>query len=137
MIECEISFDRLRIDFVSAAALLSETYWGKDRREGDQLDAFSNSICAAAFHQSNQIGFGRAITDRRFHAHLCDIVVWPDWREKGIGKRLVRAFLEHAELARVSSWSLHTNDAHSLYEKFGFERSADGTYMRLNRRPTT
>ena len=133
--DVEISFDRLRIDFVAAAHLLSETYWGKGRNEGDQLNAFSNSLCGAAFVEGRQVGFGRVITDRVFFAHLCDIMVWPDFRERGIGWRLVKAFLDHPDLVRVDSWSLNTRDAHRLYEKFGFARSADGNTMRLSRSP--
>ena len=133
MDQCEVSFDPIRIDFVAASTLLSESYWGKGRSEGDQLNAFGNSICAAAFHDGKQIGFGRAITDRVFFAHLCDFMVWPDWREKGVGTQLVSAFLGHPDLSRVGSWTLHTRDAHSLYGRFGFERSADGNMMRLSR----
>lgn len=134
MIEYEVSFDPLRIDFVAAAALVGESYWGKGRSEGDQIAAFSNSLCAAAFHQGAQVGFGRAITDRTFFAHLCDFMVWPDWRAKGVGKALVQAFLDHPDLAGVATWSLNTRDAHRLYERFGFERVADPNYMRLTRR---
>lgn len=133
MIDCEISFDPLRIDFVSAAHLLSESYWGIGRTEGDQLRAFSNSICASAFVEGKQIGFGRAITDRVYSVYLCDIIVWPDWRAKGIGKAIVKAFLEHPDLVHVPSWTLKTRDAHALYEKFGFERFADSNQMRLSR----
>jgi GNAT superfamily N-acetyltransferase len=133
MIACEISFDPLRIDFVAAAALLSQSYWGIGRGEGDQLRAFSNSICCGAFVEGKQIGFGRCITDRTFFAYLSDLMVWPDWREKGVGKQMVRAFLEHPELAAVRTWTLNTRDAHTLYERFGFERLGDGNYMRMSR----
>ena len=33
---------------------------------------------------------------------------------------LVRALLEHPELATISRWVLNTRDAHGLYAKFGF-----------------
>jgi GNAT superfamily N-acetyltransferase len=133
MIDCEISFDPLRIDFVAAATLLAQSYWGIGRTEGDQLKAFSNSICVAVFVEGKQVAFGRAITDRVYSAYLCDIIVWPDWRGKGIGKAIVKAFLEHPDLANVPSWTLKTRDAHALYEKFGFERFADANQMRLSR----
>ena len=134
MADCEISFDPLRIDFVSAAALLSQTYWGKGRTEGDQLRAFANSLCAGAFHEGLQIGFARIVTDRAFFAYICDMIVWPDHRDQGIGTQLARACVDHPELAGVVHWSLYTNNAHSVYAKLGFERSGDGNYMRLERR---
>jgi hypothetical protein len=48
---------------------------------------------------------------------------------RGIVTRLVRAILDHSDLATVSSWSLRTTDAHGLYERFGFRVSKDGLYM--------
>ena len=134
MIACEVSFDPLRIDFVSAAGLLSQTYWGKGRSEGDQLKAFANALCAGAFHEGKQIGFARVITDRTYFAYVCDMIVWPDYREQGVGTKLVRACLDHPDLASVVHWSLYTTNAHAIYAKLGFERSGDGNYMRLERR---
>lgn len=131
----EVSFDRLRIDFVEPARLLAETSWGKGRSEGDQLKAFGNSLCAAAFVDGRQIGFGRAVTDFGFFAYLCDLIVDPQERRKGVAGAIVRAFLGHPDLAGVVHWSLYTANAHSLYTRFGFERSGDGNYMRLQRRP--
>ncbi|MBX3578132.1 MAG: GNAT family N-acetyltransferase [Rhizobiaceae bacterium] len=134
MADVEISFDLLRIDFVAAAALVGESYWGKGRSEGDQMQAFANSLCCGAFIEGRQVGFGRCVTDRVFFAHLCDLMVWPDFRRQGIGKRLVRAFVDHPDLARVGTWSLNTRDAHGLYEPFGFERLVDANSMRMTRR---
>jgi GNAT superfamily N-acetyltransferase len=135
MADIEISFDPLRIDFVKAAQLLSETHWGKGRGEGDQLKAFGNSLCAGAFVEGRQIGFGRAITDRTFFAYLCDVIVWPEDRGQGAATRMVQAFLEHPELASVVHFSLYTATAHGIYARLGFARSGDGNYMRLERRP--
>lgn len=132
----EISFDPLRIDFVKAARLLVETPWGKGRSEADQLNAFSNSLCAGAFIDGRQVGFARAVTDRALFAYLCDLIVWPEHRGRGAATRLTEAFLAHPELASVAHWSLYTATAHSIYAKLGFERSGDGNYMRLQRRPS-
>ena len=43
--------------------------------------------------------------------------------------------LEHPDLASVVHFSLYTSNAHGIYAKLGFERSGDGNYMRLERRP--
>lgn len=135
MSDIEISFDPLRIDFVKAAQLLSETPWRKGRSEGDQLKAFGNSLCAAAFIEGRQIGFGRAVTDRALFAYLCDLIVWPEHRGQGVATRMLQAFLQHEDLASVANFSLYTTNAHAIYAKLGFARSGDGNYMRLERRP--
>ncbi|WP_318012252.1 GNAT family N-acetyltransferase [Mesorhizobium sp. CA4] len=71
------------------------------------------------------------ITDYTVFAYLADVIVWPERRGHGLGKRLVQALLDHPDMKTVSHWSLTTSDAHSLYQKFGFR--AEGRYMRLDR----
>ncbi|TIU26113.1 MAG: GNAT family N-acetyltransferase, partial [Mesorhizobium sp.] len=90
-------------------------------------------LCVGAYVDGKQVGFARAITDYTVFAYLADIIIWPEHRGRGIGKRLVQALLDHPEVKTVSHWSLTTSDAHSLYRKFGFE--TDGRYMRLERNP--
>ncbi|TPJ13025.1 GNAT family N-acetyltransferase [Mesorhizobium sp. B2-7-3] len=135
MPDCEISFDLSRIDFRATSDLLMESYWGAGRSDEFHRRAFANSFCAAAYIAGKQVGFGRAITDRTVFAYLADIIVWPEHRGQGVGLRLVRTLIDHAELSTVSHWSLSTSDAHGVYEKLGFKASMDGRYMRLDRAP--
>jgi hypothetical protein len=37
-----------------------------------------------------------------------------------VGKRLVRAMLEHPDVVRLNGVHLRTRDAHGLYAQFGF-----------------
>lgn len=128
-----ISFDPEHIDFRATADMLKSSYWAGWRSEEINRRAFANSLCAAALMGGQQVGFARAVTDYAAFAYLSDVIVWPQHRGKGIGRRLVCALLDHPELATVSHWSLATTDAHALYEKFGFRPSTDGRYMRLDR----
>lgn len=132
MADVEMSFDPLRMDFVAAAKLLN-AFWAEEKAEGARILAFTNSFCAGAFRDGAQIGFARAITDKVNIAYVADVIVWPDFRGQGVGTALVRAFLDHPDLASVSSWTLYTRTAHSVYAKLGFERSGDGSYMRFER----
>jgi GNAT superfamily N-acetyltransferase len=133
MSEIEISLDISRIDFQATSEQLKASYWGADRTDEGHARAFKNSVCVAAFLDGKQVGFGRAITDRTYFAYLSDVIVWPEQRGKGVGKKLIAALLDHPELADVSNWSLRTGDAHKLYEQFGFKTSTDGMYMRFER----
>lgn len=137
MADCEISFDMSRLDFRATSDLLMASYWGVGRTDETHRRAFANSLCAAAYIDGRQVGFGRAITDRTVFAYLADIIVWPDYRGRGIGPRLVRALIEHPEVKTVAHWSLSTSDAHGVYEKLGFKPSTDGRYMRLDRVPAS
>ncbi len=132
MPDIEISSDLSRIDFHATSDLIKASYWGEKRTDEINRRGFENSLCVAAFLEGKQVGFGRAITDRALFAYLADIVVWPQHRGRGIGKRLLAALLDHPDLATVVHFSLTTADAQGLYAKFGFV--PDGRYMRLERK---
>ena len=48
-----------------------------------------------------------------------DVYVLPEYRGRGLGVELLREMIDHGPYAE-KRWILHTKDAHSLYEKFGF-----------------
>jgi GNAT superfamily N-acetyltransferase len=64
-------------------------------------------------------GFCRAVTDGVAFVYLADVFVLPEHRGRGLGVELVREMIEHGPYA-TRRWLLHTDDAHGLYEKFGF-----------------
>jgi GNAT superfamily N-acetyltransferase len=82
--------------------------------------AVANSLCAAVFAGSEQVGFARLVTDRATFAYLADVYVLEGHRGQGLSRRLVAALLEHRELQGLRRLMLVTRDAHGLYEKFGF-----------------
>lgn len=129
----EISFDASRLDLRATSELIQASYWGEGRSAAFDARAFANSLCAGAYLDGKQIGFGRVVTDYAYFAYLCDVMVWPEYKGRGVGTRLIRALLDHPELETVVGWSLRTKDAHGLYAKFGFASSTDGDYMRWRR----
>lgn len=131
----EISCDVSRIDFDKTSEILKASYWGAGRSDEGHRRAFANSLCVAAYIDGQQVGFARVFTDYAYFAYMSDVMVWPEHRGFGIGKKLVQALLDHPDLASVTSWTLRTSDAHSLYNQFGFEVATDGIYMRMSRTP--
>ncbi len=129
----EIVHDLSLLDFRATSDLIRGSYWGRHRTDDVNRRAFENSVCAIARIDGRQVGFARASGDRAVFARISDVVVWPDQRGKGIGKALVAALLDHADLKTVSAWMLNTSDAHGLYERFGFHRVTNGNEMRLDR----
>jgi GNAT superfamily N-acetyltransferase len=79
-----------------------------------------HSLCFGAFDGPAQVGFARVISDRATYAYIGDVFVLPSHQGQGIGKRLMRAIVEHPELQGLRRWSLLTRDAHGLYRRFGF-----------------
>ena len=123
--------DKSRLDLDAICRLLAETYWAKDRPRGIMEEAIKHSVCLGLFHGSQQVGFSRGVTDHATFTWVCDVVIHPAHRSKGLGKWMVKCLLEHPALQTITH-VLHTRDAHGLYERFGFKR---GEYLRRSTKP--
>ena len=101
--------------------MLRETYWSPGIPRDTVAGGCANSLCAVARDEAGAlIGFARAVTDRAVFAWLCDVIVVPGHRGKGIGRGLVRALMMHPEMQTVRRWMLGTTDAHGVYAELGF-----------------
>jgi ribosomal protein S18 acetylase RimI-like enzyme len=103
--------------------MLSGSYWTPGITEGEIAKGMANSaLNAGAFTaDGRQVGYLRVISDKVRFAYLLDVIVHPEFRERGIGRDMVRFALEHPDLREVYQWILVTRDAHGVYEKCGFE----------------
>lgn len=90
-----------------------------------------NSVCFSVFYQGKQIGFSRVITDYTEFASLWDVFINEEHRGKGIGKTLMKYILEHPDLRGIFRWFLMTEDAHGLYQKYGFKSEAYNPYVMM------
>ena len=127
----ELDDDRVRIDRDAVHAYLGGvSYWAKGRtreRQDELIDASDHVV--GLYHEGDQIGFGRAVDcDAAGLVYLADVYVLDAHRGRGFGTELVREIVENGPYAG-RRWILHTRDAHSLYEKFGF-----GPHERLMQR---
>jgi GNAT superfamily N-acetyltransferase len=117
----ELDDDRGRIDVAAVHDYLShESYWARGRPR----EAVGRSIREAArviglYDGDRQVGFARVISDDIHVAHLCDVYVLEGYRGRGLGEELVREAVDNGPQARLN-WTLATEDAHGLYERFGF-----------------
>lgn len=126
----EISTDLDRLDRGRIHDWLSDSYWASDRSKDVMDRAIDNSLCFGAYDKAGQLlGLARVVTDGAVFAYLCDVVVDPDSRGKGIGKALLSAVDAHPALQGVRRWILFTRDAHELYSRFGWEKVTDASTM--------
>lgn len=117
-----LTFNRDRIDFKQVRAFLKDSYWvpGIDLKRVKLL-AKNSFLVAALIDSKGQVyAYARAVSDGSRFAYMADVIVDPTWRGQGLGKRIVRALLEHPKLCEVDGWLLQTQDAHTLYQGFGF-----------------
>ena len=99
--------------------MLSATYFVKGRTKDTIAKSIDNSICFGIYIDDVQVGFARCITDYATTYYLCYVVVDEKYRGHGLGKALTKFIVEHESLS-TSMGVLGMEDAHSLYEKFGF-----------------
>lgn len=100
--------------------LVEDSYWARERTLEQTRTAIENSICFGVYHNGQQIGFARVVSDLATFAYVGDVYVIEEFRGRGISKRLMEAVIAHPDLQGLRRWVLATRDAHSLYEKYGF-----------------
>lgn len=129
----QLSDDKQRLDLTVICELLAASYWANDRPRAAMEVAMAHSLCLGLYHDGQQVGFSRAVTDHATFTWVCDVIIHPDHRGFGLGKWMVKQLLDHPEI-QTRSQLLGTRDAHTLYERFGFER-AEYMKRRINYRP--
>lgn len=116
----EISTDKRRLNVDLIFDFLRSTDWAKNIPRSVVDRSIENSLCFGAFHDGNQVGFGRVVTDCATFAYIADIFVVPEHRGRGVARLLLREMLDHPVLQGLRRILLATVDAHGLYAQFGF-----------------
>lgn len=115
----ELSDDVARIDLDRVCELLRDTYWAADRSRAQIALSLRHSLCFGVFHGGRQVGLARVLTDQGASSYLCDVVIDPEHRSRGLGGWLMRSILGHPAVARTRML-LVTRDAQKFYRRFGF-----------------
>jgi GNAT superfamily N-acetyltransferase len=116
-----ISDDSQLLDAQFLISALRVTYWASDRSPDTIQRSITNSVCLGLYRGRQQFGFCRAVTDRATFSWICDVIIDPEHRGKGLGKWMVRCLLDHPAI-KGTTCVLRTEDAHGLYERFGFKK---------------
>jgi GNAT superfamily N-acetyltransferase len=116
----DLDEDRARIDLDRVHAWLASSYWSPGIERSLLERAIAGSHCLGAYRAGEQIGFARAITDYATFAWIADVWVAEDCRGHGLGRKMVRWFVDHPRFAGIRRIGLTTADAHGVYAKLGF-----------------
>jgi predicted GNAT family acetyltransferase len=73
-----------------------------------------------AFHDGQQIGVARALSDTTRFAYIADVFVHTEYRGQGIAREMTRLLIEHPLLSDADCCYLLTDTAHGVYEALGF-----------------
>ena len=122
--EFTIDFDKDKLQRDRIYDYLVQSYWSPNIRREVVERQFENSFCVGAYLRDSglQIGFARLVTDYGRFAYLADVFVLDEYQGKGVAQTMVDGLVNHEAVSTVGHWILATKDAHSLYEKFGFEQ---------------
>jgi N-acetylglutamate synthase-like GNAT family acetyltransferase len=120
-----ISDDPSRLDIDVICEFLSRSYWANKRPRDAIEKSIQYSLNFGVYDGERQIGFARVVTDRAVFAYLCDVFIHEEYRGKTLGKWMMQCILAHPDLQDLRRWCLLTQDAHGLYEQFGFTELND------------
>ena len=123
-----------RIDYHQLQELFRlGAFWAKDRKIEDWEIAIANSNPVITVWDGDRlIGFSRATSDGIYRATIWDVVVHPDYRGAGLGRKLVETVLSHPRMNRVERVYLMTTHQQSFYERIGFECNSSTTMVLYN-----
>lgn len=127
MVELNDNRDRLDLDRIHG--WLASSYWSPGITRSLVERAIAGSHPLGAYIEGSQIGFGRMITDYATFAWIADVWIDEPHRGKGIGRDIVRWFLEHPQLSGVRRVALNTRDAHGVYAALGFTPLSRPNYL--------
>ena len=114
--------DREKVQLDKVASLLKLSYWASERSHDTIKVSIENSVCFSLFKGEEQIGFARVVTDFASVAYIADVIIQPEFRKKGLGKWLTEVVTNDCRW-KSKLQLLITDDAHSLYQRLGFENS--------------
>jgi len=120
MIQISTDKSRLNIDLIHNY-LSNESYWAKGRSIEKVKLSIENSICFGVYLDEAQIGFARVVTDYAVFAWILDVFILKDFQGRGYGKKLMNTIMTQNNLQNLLRWGLGTDDAHGLYEQYGFK----------------
>lgn len=94
---------------------------------GQLLEALENSwYMVSVYKEKNLVGFGRIICDGVIHALILDLIVHPDYQNKGIGGMVLEKLVEKCKQHQIRDIQLFSAKGYAgFYEKRGFKKRTD------------
>lgn len=119
-----ISTDKSLLNIEKICVLLRDCFWSKNIPI-EYVERFLKfSLCFGVYQKSNNklVGFGRVISDFTTYAYVCDVIIDPLHRKKGLGNILITEMMTHPDLQGLKTWALRTTDeARKIYLNNGFQ----------------
>ncbi len=99
-------------------------FWSRDRQLEDVRQMLKHSDVIVALCQEvdgKLLGFARILTDFVYRAVIFDVIIESSYRDRGLGRKLMEAIVNHPRLTSIEYLSLFClSDMIPFYQKFGF-----------------
>ena len=120
-------------------SLFNSTGWNKNYKVSpDDLErANRNSwLVVSAYDENQLVGFGRVMTDFVMHAMIFDMIVLPEYQNRGIGTMILERLVDRCLDQGIRDIQLFcAKGKRAFYEKNGFEtRMEDAPGMQFKRK---
>lgn len=124
------------VDFRQLQELFKiSAFWARERTIEDLKVAIANSNPVITVWDGKKlIGHARATSDVVYRATIWDVVIDPDYRGTGLGRKLVQTVLAHPRVCNVERVYLMTSLQQKFYEHIGFELNLSTTLVLNNQR---
>jgi len=114
--------------------LFESTGWNEEYRlTKDELfkTLIGSYYCVSAYQLDKLIGFGRIMSDGILHAMIYEMIVYPDYQGRGIGREILDRLLTKCFDNNIRDIQLFcAKGKREFYEKMGFSaRPDDGPGM--------
>lgn len=92
------------------------------------IQALKNSwFMISVYDNENLVGFGRIICDGVVHALILDLIVHPEFQNRGIGSRLLKMLVEKCKEYQIRDIQLFSVKGKAqFYRKNGFTERPEG-----------
>ena len=106
--------------------------------EEELSEAITNSWCTLSAYNEREelVGFGRTLSDGKLYAIICDMIVNPEYQDRGIGSLILETMIERCREAGIRVvWLFSASGKSGFYERHGFQErplSAPGMQLNLN-----
>ena len=133
-----LSDDPAKLDLDWAVDQLEHQYWFA----GEPRERIRRAVEGAHPYglfapDGSPAGFLSVLSDEVYNARLSNLLVLPEHRGRGLGRWIMLTLLHLSRFRSVRNWQLSTDDAQSLYRRFGFEVfEGNGEFMTLTRPQT-
>lgn len=106
----------------AAVALIADEYWnrGYQRERLERALLASSAWVGARTAKGELVATARAISDGAKQALIADVAVRTDFRQRGLGRALMRLLLDHPAVRGAHLVRLGTADAQEFYRRLGF-----------------